>query len=248
MDLETFLNKFPPPGKVLFAKVWGSRSHNTHKESSDTDFAGVYVCPTKDILSMDPPAPTWKHDKEDSPEVSKAEWPDYQFHEVGKFCELLYKGNPGILEMLYTEGLCMFTPDWETLRVIKDQFLSRHSLHQYLGYMNGQLKRLTAHQGQKGLHTTGGKYNEKWAYHILRLAMDAERIAQCRGPLVWKDGKERDFLMKVRNEEVSWEECKKLIEDAIARVEELDKTSKLPETGDKEALNKWLLKVRMDHM
>ncbi len=244
MQIEQFLAKFPPPGKIVMAKLWGSRSHNTHKETSDHDFSGVYICRTSEILSLMPPIVTFKHDKEDSPDVSKAEWPDYQFHEVGRFCELLLKGNPGILEMLFTKReLLVGVDEWNELVAMGDKFLTQQAVHQYLGYMGGQLKRLINHKGQKGLHTSGGAYNEKWAYHILRLAEDAKRIAVGQPPLVWKEGAERDFLMRVRNMEFTWEECQKLIETALADVEGM-KPYKIPEQADKAALNDWLLNLR----
>lgn len=241
MKIEEFLSKFPPPGRLVMAKLWGSRSHNTHKDTSDYDFSGVYICPTEQMVGLKPPIHTFKHDKEDDGEISKDLLPDYQFFEIGRFCELLMKGNPGILEMLFTDRhLIVGCDDWKDLVDMRDMFLTKQTVHQYLGYMNGQLKRLIAH---KPLHTTGGVYNEKWAYHILRLAEDAKRIAVGKPPLVWKEGAERDFLMRVRNMEFSWQECQKLIESAITEVEAM-KPFKIPDEADSAVLNKWLVELR----
>lgn len=241
ISIEQFLEKHHPPGKVIFAKVWGSKSHNTDKEGSDTDFAGVYLCPTSEILSLDPPKGSWTHDKEDGP--NKEDKPDHQFHEAGRFADLLLKGNPGLVETLFTERLFITTPEWEELRSIRDQFLCQDTVHQYLGYMNGQFKRL-----MKGsyLHTTGGNWNEKWVYHILRLAEDAKRIAKGQRPVVWKEGTERDFLMRLRHNEFELPEVKTLIEKAIKEVEDL-KPFPLPKHGNKVALNEWLLKLRRNN-
>src|SRR5690606_12561655 len=79
VELNKFLATREFPGKLLFAKVWGSRSHNTDKPDSDWDFSGVYVAPTKDFLGLTPPPETTQN-KEGQ------EKPDYSFHEVGKFC------------------------------------------------------------------------------------------------------------------------------------------------------------------
>jgi uncharacterized protein len=244
MELNDFLERFPMPGKIMFAKVWGSKSHNTHKSDSDTDFSGVYVAPTREILSLNPPPDTKKFEKEDV--LSKEDWPDHQFHEVGKFASLLLKGNPTILEMLFTNRLYVDTPDWRYLWPIRFKFLSHEAIEQYLGYMKGQLRRLMAHDGKKGLHTAGGAYNEKWAYHILRLSADAKRIARGEGPQVWKTGAERDFLMKVRNMEFDWQTTKSLIEESLADIENL-KPWQCAETADKDALNTWLLEVRKNN-
>lgn len=241
--LLTFLEKFPMPGPIIFAKIWGSRSHNTHKETSDWDYAGVYICSVSKILSLCPPEETKKHDKADSPEANKDENPDYQFHEIGKFCALLMKGNPAILEMLYTDRMCIETEAWLRLKKIRDKFLSAEAVHQYLGYMNGQLQRLR--KGQS-LHTKGGEQNEKWMYHILRLAGDAKRIAQGQPPEIWKEGVERDFLMKVRNNEYTWEAAEKLLVDAVADVE-AQRPFKVPPMGDIDALNDWLIQLRKEN-
>lgn len=272
MNLEEFLVKFPPPGRLVFAKVWGSRSHNTHKPTSDTDFSGVYLYPTRELLSVRLPnekglSDNFKFDKEEGANHNKEDWPDYQFFEVGRFAELLLKGNPSIIEMLFTDNLTLMTPTWERLRAIRDRFLCQESVKQYVGYMQGQLRRLTAHDGKKGLHTKGGGYNEKWAYHILRLAEDAKRIATGQCPVVWKEGPERDFLMRVRNNEFDWPDVKVMLEKAIysalntkepmppweekkAYEQWLDKSLSalpIPQYGDKDALNDWLWQVRQEN-
>lgn len=244
MKLEQFLEKTPPPGRLIFAKVWGSRSHNTHKTDSDYDFSGVYALPTSQLLSLDASQETMSHDTGDGrPLADKLANPDHSFHELRKFAGLVLVGNPSILEMVFTERECIMTPEWEALRSIRRKFLSQESVKQYLGYMQGQLKRLTNEEGKRGLHTKGGAYNEKWAYHILRLAGDAKRIAKGGEPVVWKDGPERDFLMRVRNNEFDWPEVKTLIEHAIAEIDGL-KPWNIPEVGDRAALNEWLLDIR----
>jgi predicted nucleotidyltransferase len=83
-ELNEFLESKTFPGNLIFSKVWGSRSHDCAKETSDWDFSGVYVVPTKQVLGM-----YGFPDTEDNPKGSK---PDYSFHEVGKFCTLLIKG------------------------------------------------------------------------------------------------------------------------------------------------------------
>lgn len=266
MNLDGFLEKFPPPGRVIFAKVWGSRSHNTHLPASDSDFAGVYVLPTGTLLSAKLPQEpgvelTWKQNGEEV----KSELPDFDFQEVGKFANLLLVGNPSMTEMLFTERMFVAGPEWEELRAIRKSFLTRQSVEQYIGYMRGQLQRLVNTEGRGGLHTKGGAYNEKWCYHLLRLAGDAKRIARGEAPVVWKEGEEREFLMRVRRNEFSWQETQGLIERAVQDVlnaktpapeskkeyqQWLDEhlaALPIPAQGDKEALNRWLLKIRKDN-
>lgn len=231
MHISEITARIPYP--ALFGKLWGSRSHNTHRPDSDYDFSGVYVVPTKQVLGLENYKETIEKDGDEKP--------DFQFHEVRKFCGLLLKGNPSILEMLYTEREYVSTPEWDELRSIRDRFLSKSAVDSYVGYMKGQLSRL-----KKGgyLHTTGGEFNEKWAYHCVRLGMDARRIVWGNPPVVWKDtgSHEHALLMGIRSYKYGKEEVLAMIEELLREIEATD--CQLPEAGDAEALNSWLLEVR----
>ena len=225
------------PGRVLFWKTWGSRSHNTELPSSDWDYLGVYLAPTKAVLSLHPPPETIDN--------SEAQKPDYQIHEAGKFCKLLLKGNPGIIEMLFTERMCYESPEWLELKAKRNGYLTRTSVRQYLGYAEGQLKKLFAHSGDGGLHTKGGKYSEKWAYHLVRLLQDARRIAQGGEPIVWKeDGEERRLLMRIRTGEMPQGQVEAHARALLAEIDGM-KPWKIPEEASEMFLEDWLLRLRL---
>lgn len=227
-DLFTLIRTLPVPGQLIYAKVWGSHSHNTHTEKSDVDYFVVYANTPQEILSLSPPKDTWDHKK-----------PDVQAHEIRKFARLLIKGNPGVIETLFTDRLEYATKEWEELRKIRMSFLSRKVIKQYLGYAEGQMKRLLSHSS---LHTKGGEYNEKWAYHMIRLMFDCERIAKGGVPKVWKEGREHDLLMSIRNGELSVEEVVAIVKNQIERVEDR-KPWPLPDEGDAAALTYWMFDV-----
>lgn len=75
---------------ILKALV-GSRAHGLHKEDSDWDWRGVWVQPTKEILSMGyaPRTIQWIEGKE-----------DFTNYEIGHFLSLAAKANPSVLELL----------------------------------------------------------------------------------------------------------------------------------------------------
>lgn len=215
--------------KLLFMKVWGSHSHNTAKPDSDIDYLGVYRAPTLDVLGMAPVIGT-----------IDGKNPDYQIHEVRKFCELLLKGNPGIVEMLFTDRLCIESDQWKFLKSLRRNFLTQQTVKQYLGYVEGQLKK---HAKGSYLHTSGGQPTEKWAYHMTRLVLDAKRIVLGDEPTVWKEGDERQLLMDIRNGETSPAIAEQFVKLKLAEIENL-KPWKLPEQADVAVLNRWLLDVR----
>lgn len=223
--------KNPPfKGKLIFSKVWGSHSHDTQLPGSDVDYVGVYVGDNEDLLGLRPP-----------PETLTGEKPDYQVHEAKKFADLLLKGNPGIIEMLFTDRM-KFEDDvyWTPLYEERKKFLCQTVVKQYLGYSQAQLQRL---RHGKPVHSKGGVPGEKWCYHMVRVAWDAERIARGEEPKVWKEGEEREKLMAIRTGLWTTEQAVREAEAAIARVDAM-KPWPIPEKADEVFLNDWLLATR----
>lgn len=229
MDLTSIIKSLNPPGKILFAKIAGSHSHNTAVPTSDIDALGVYVAPTDLVLGMDPP-----------PETITNSTNDFTVHEVAKFCRLLIKGNPNIVEMLFTEKMCKYEPAWMELYNQRRRFLSARAVEQYIGYLLAQLHKLST---KTYLHTAGGKYNTKFGYHLVRLGYDGLRMSKGEGPVVWKEDEEREVLMKIRTGETSEEEVARLGNQFVREIDAL-KPWKLPEEGDKILLNDWLVSLR----
>ncbi len=217
------------PDRPLFMKVWGSHSHNTALPTSDVDYLAVYAASAVEMLSMNKPPLSVANKK-----------PDLEAHEVEKFCNLLIKGNPSMVEMLFTDKMYWAADEWMELREVRGKFLSAQAVLQYVGYANGQLARLG--RGAR-LHTGGGEYSPKWAYHMLRVLGDATSIAEGGYPIVWKEGPERDLLMDVRLLERTPEQVVAMAEQRLDHIESL-KPWPLPDEGDRVLLNDWLLWVR----
>lgn len=231
---ETFaLPQLPsPPGEILYFKLWGSYSHNTALPTSDYDYLMMYISPTNEILSLHPP-----------PQTVDGKSPDFEAHEALKFCQLLLKGNPGMVECLFTERDQLMTPPWRELRDQRDRFLSQRVVLQYLGYGQGQLKRFDV--GRR-LHTKGGRQNEKWLYHMIRVLLDARRIVIGQAPIVYKVGEEHDLLMDIRQGKIAPNIVIKMAKEIIKEID-ATKPWKLPPLGDEEYLNTWLMNIRESH-
>ena len=218
--------------QFMYGKLGGSWSHSAGLPESDYDFLSVYVVETPRILGLDP-----------YPETIDGKAPDFEAHEVGKFCRLLVKGNPAMIETLFTERHQKMLFDiyaWRDLVEHRRDFLTQRAVAQYVGYAKGQLSRLQSH---RPLHTAGGAYNTKWAYHIVRLMQDARRIAGGGEPQVWREaGPELDFIMKVRTGGVDQDVIASWLEEMIAAVD--SSVKKLPAEPPRGWLNDWLLGVR----
>ena len=73
-------------GLLLFEAISGSRAYGTNKETSDTDYRGVYILPLDNLLGF-----------EYIEQVSDAT-NDAVYYELGRFLHLLQTQNPNIIE------------------------------------------------------------------------------------------------------------------------------------------------------
>jgi len=188
-ELNDFYRHIRADRNIFLLKTSGSQSYNLATPDSDHDFLGVFVNPVNSLFGLRQPRD--HYDGKD---------PDFQIHEIGKFANLLVKGNPNLVEIMFgrTENYIIpieWEDYWRELYENREILLNARTVRQYLGYAKGQYQRLT--KGQS-LHTTGGQFNTKWAYHIIRLLLNAAQIAEGEHPTVWWDGPQRDNLMNIR--------------------------------------------------
>jgi len=231
-NIADVLMKFGVPGEILQARVAGSWAHNCNIEGSDVDYQGVYIAPTDDIVGL------WN-----VKETVDGHNPDYSFHEVGKFAGLLMKGNPTIVESLFTERMQYVTGPWQELKDKRDLFINARTMRQYLGYAQGQLRRL---ENKLPLKTTGHEYNTKWAYHIARLSDDAFAMAGGGQPEVWYEGQRRDKYLAIRRGEWDSTRVGDYVRETIRMTDAL-KPWKIPNEPNTKWLNNWLLNVRKEN-
>jgi predicted nucleotidyltransferase len=232
------------PGNIIFRGLGGSHSYGVATPESDFDLKFVYVQRTWDMLGLHTPS----RDTHDGKiELDGAEY-DFVAYEAGKFARLLLKGNPNIIEFLYfPEDLYEAGDHWLKLVSHRRDFLSQEAVKQYTGYAAGQMKRLENQlKGEKkgaSLHTTGGEYNTKWAYHMVRLMWEVDLIATGREPQVRWTGPFEQKLRDVRAGGWTPEEILKWTRQKLDVIDAAD-VSVLPEKGNAEVLDKWLRMTR----
>jgi len=238
--MEDFLNILgefgrahkPLPGPTIMVRVIGSRSYNLHGPTSDWDWYGVFVSPLGKLLSLG-------HKAEDD-KVHGDGFHNYQFHELLPFAKMIAAGNPNMIEALCCQRMIHVTPAWEQLRLIRHRFVTRQVVKNYIEYGRGQIERY--HKGES-VHSKGGKPGEKWLYHILRLGQDALKLARGQEPVLWREGGERDLILRVRRQEIPDDKVIALAEGMFKAVEGMAPYP-LPEEPDIEALNRWMCEVR----
>jgi len=114
---------------LLFECISGSRAYGTGLPDSDTDIKGVFVLPRAQFYGLD------------YVEQVSSEKNDEVYYELRRFAELLYKNNPGILEMLASPTECILYchPLFEPF--LQTNFLSRLCKETFAGFAFAQIKK-----------------------------------------------------------------------------------------------------------
>lgn len=117
----------------------GSHAYGTNTVTSDEDFKGVAIPPSKYFHGF-------QHVFEQA--ELKAPDPDVVIYDIRKFFKLAADCNPNIIEVLHTapEDHFIVDPIGELILEHKDDFLSKKIKHTFMGYSISQLKRIKTHK------------------------------------------------------------------------------------------------------
>lgn len=124
-------------GWIIFEAISGSQAYGTALPTSDTDIRGIFIMPTTDVLRANP---TTDGNYPYIPQVND-ETNDVTFYEIGRFLELLEKGNPNILELLNVPEDCIvyksdlfdkYFPD-------KEKYITKKLKYTFAGYAQTQI-------------------------------------------------------------------------------------------------------------
>lgn len=117
-------------GWIIFETISGSKAYGTDVEGSDTDIRGIFIQPTDQILKGIS-IPQVGDDKNDT-----------VFYEIGRFIELLSKGNPNILEILNSPQDCILYDSGELKEYLgTTNFLTSKLKHTFTGYAYSQIQK-----------------------------------------------------------------------------------------------------------
>lgn len=122
---------------TIFLTKHGSQAYGTSTPTSDTDYKGLCIPPSKyfkGYLNHFEQA-EWRHD------------PDMVVYDIRKFFKLAADCNPSIIEVLFTdESDHIICNDLgKVLLANKNSFISKKAKHTFSGYAISQLKRIEGH-------------------------------------------------------------------------------------------------------
>lgn len=217
------------PDNIILEGVTGSKAYGLDTENSDTDIKGIYLMPTKEVLSLGFNVNNNTKDHVD---------PDWVYHEVQKFIGLALDNNPTILELLFLEDYTMLTPAGEDLVNNRHLFLSQLARKKYGGYALSQAKSLATNNGKYG----NGRANryEKHTRHCFRLLYQGRELLETGKITVRVTPEVREELFAIGKLPPS--EVVSMFEKKFKEFDEIE--SPLPEKPDREAVNELLLRIR----
>jgi predicted nucleotidyltransferase len=175
------------------------------------------------------------------------EW-DLQIFGIVRYFELLRENNPNMIDSLFTAEECILHCT-QIGRMVRDQrklFLSKLCWKKFRGYAHAQLRKLNDKVpigGRKEIVEKFG-YDVKFAYHIVRLFDEAERI-MLEHDLDLRRAKE--VMKTIRRGEWTLEQLKAWVADKDRALEAAYTQCTLPEKPAVEPLRKLLLECFEAH-
>lgn len=211
---------------IVYRCVVGSRAFGLDRDESDTDRRGIYIPPASMHWSI-----YGVPEQLEAPDTEEVYW------EIGKFIRLALKGNPNILETLYTPIVEHADPLVAELLASRSCFLSRLIFQTFSGYAMSQFEKFSRVRGR------GGTPNWKHAMHLIRLLRSG--IAALRtGELPLRVDSDREELLAIRAGLVAWKRVDELRRALHAEFEQQHTRSILPERPDYERANRLLIDAR----
>lgn len=120
-------------GLLLFKYIRGSHCHGINTPTSDIDEGGVYYLPNESMLGLG----------RDYTDTIEDDTHDKVWYEIGKFCQLLLKSNPTMIEALFVDDkfIAYMHPAFKVLRDNRDMFITKECFDPFTGYAISQIKK-----------------------------------------------------------------------------------------------------------
>ncbi len=174
---------------------------------------------------------------------------DFQVFSIVKFFQLLMDNNPNIIDSLFTPDFCVLhiTTLGQMVRDNRKMFLHKGCFHKFRGYSFAQSKRMrnkNIPEGKRKEDVEKHGYSTKFAYHIIRLCLEAEQLLQFGDLDLQRD---REILKSVRRGEWTEEEILKWFSEKEKYLERLYESSSLPYGPDENKIKQLLLDCLEQH-
>jgi hypothetical protein len=211
---------------IIYRCVVGSQAYSLAEAGSDIDRRGFFVPPVDLHWSL-----------AGVPEQIVDNANQECYWEVQKFLILALKGNPTILECLYTPLVETTTPLAHELLAMRHIFLSRRIYDTYNGYVQSQFTKLAQY------HHTRGEIRWKHAMHLIRLLLVGVTALR-EGYIPVQVDEHRDQLLAIRHGQTPWDAVDAWRLTLHQQLDAAFAQTSLPENPDYAQADAFLIKAR----
>ena len=247
------------PANVHYEVIMGSVAYGVSSDTSDMDVMGFCI-PTKELVfpHLGGEIPGFgtqvkrfeqyqQHhvmDKETRQEY------DLTIYSIVKYFQLCMENNPNMCDSLFVPQRCVLYASTvgQMVRDSRRMFLHKGSYHKFRGYAYAQLHKIGTKANsqnpkrQASIEEFG--YDVKFAYHVVRLALEAQQILTEHDLDVEAN---REILKSVRRGEWSLEKLKNWFDQKESQLEELYISSTLRNKPDEAAIKELLMNCLEQH-
>lgn len=249
LDMELMSNYLAQhPYPLLFVTMSGAHLYGFESANSDYDLRDCHITPVEALSRLSPPSETYEvMDREARVEM------DLVTHDVRKFFSLLLKNNGYVLEQAASPLVIASSPEFEELRSVLPQCVTRHHRHHFLRFGQNQWEQVV----KGGLPTVKGLL---YTYRVLLAGIHLMRTGQVESNLRHLNEEfrlphiDRLIEMKVAGEEkqplaegLEWHERE--FNRLCANLNDARDHSSLPEEPScRNELDDLLVRVRIKHL
>jgi predicted nucleotidyltransferase len=240
------------PKDLIFLGYRGSIAHGMYISNSDPnsiddkDIMGVYLAKPSHYIGI--------NQEKETIEKKYKEW-DCVYYELRKLLNLLIKGNPNVLSLLWLDNMyILHTSDiWKQILENKDAFVSKNVYHSFCGYAHGQLHRMTHFKFEGYMGEKRKALVDKYGFdckngsHLIRiLKMGIEFLTE--GRLYVKRTIDATQLLEIKRGEWPFEQVVKESDRLFKLCEEAYVRSSLPAQPDRDKIDKLCMSILSNYL
>lgn len=249
--------KIHPPeflyDNINYLTIMGSTAYGVSEDSSDMDIYGIITPPVKYVFPhtdgviqgfgrQQQNFEQWQEHHIKDPYKNREY--DFSTYNIVKYFQLLMENNPNICDSVYTpDNLVLYIDNiGKHIRDNRDLFLHKGSLYKYRGYAHSQMSKIKnkSNSANPKIQASMEKYsyNIKFGYHLVRLLLEAEMIANEHTLDLQRN---RETLKAIRRGEWSLEFIESWFDNKMVSLETTFEKSTLQDRPDENKIKKVLI-------
>jgi predicted nucleotidyltransferase len=238
---------------VLFEGLTGSVAYGCSNDTSDMDIVG-FCMPPKDVLFphlrgeiIGFGTPQERFEQFQQHHIKVPEWNkefDLTIFSIVKFFQLTMENNPNMVDSLFLPRRCVLhsTHIYEHIRDNRKLFLHKGSKHKFSGYAHSQMSKIAnkvnSSNPKRAKTIEDFGYDVKFAYHVVRLLLEAEQIMVEYDLDLERNSK---ILMSIRRGEWSLDQLQEWHQQKQLQLEGVYINSSLQNTPDEKVIKNLLM-------